>query len=744
MELKSGVTLQGGKYTIVRTLGRGGFGVTYLAEQSGMQRKVCIKEFFPKDYYRRDGDTLRVVLEAESFAPMMERFKDKFLKEARTIALFKHPNIVTIYDVFEENDTAYYVMEYIEGRSLKSLVVANGALGERDAVGYITQVASALEYVHSRNTVHLDVKPDNVMLSDEDGSAVLIDFGLSKHYDEAGSQTSSTPVGISLGYAPLEQYQRSGVSQFQPATDIYSLGATLFTLVTGTVPPEASIVNEEGITHLPQALDSGIKSAIEASMRGRVKERPQTIAEFMALLNGGGKGVVGGGKSVGDGKRDGGGNNGGTTMPLPTEPKKKSKWWLWLLLLLIVAGGAAAWFMSSPKDEPMPTPAEPIVIVADSIAAANDQTAEESSEEQSATPEEVQPVVVEEEEPTPTPDPVLRLTSDSRVTTEYSGSNDTIRYTLENPVSSVNISVSDNANWLTTSVSGSTISYTASANESQSSRTATITVRYGDQSFEVVITQNGKPAPAPDPVLRLISNSRVTTEHSGTNGTIRYTLENPVSGVNISVSDNANWLTTSVSGSTISYTASANESQSSRTATITVRYGDQSFEVVITQNGKPAIYAVGDYYNVNGVEGVVFEISDGGRHGKIVSVDQAFLVWGPRGVNTPADSETNGWANTDAIMRRSDRDSYQAFTWCRDKGPNWYLPAESELLTIYRNKDVINATLRARGYTEISNHWYWSSTEDTEFGAWSVGMRSGYTNVSLKYDGNYVRAVSAF
>ena len=470
MELKSGVKLQGGKYTIVRTLGRGGFGVTYLAEQSGMQRKVCIKEFFPKDYYRRDGDTLRVVLEAESFAPMMERFKDKFLKEARTIALFKHPNIVTIYDVFEENDTAYYVMEYIEGRSLKNVVIERGTLSADDARRYVAQVASALEYVHSRNTVHLDVKPDNVMLSDEYDSAILIDFGLSKHYDEAGSQTSSTPVGISLGYAPLEQYQRSGVSQFQPATDIYSLGATLFTLVTGTVPPEASIVNEEGITHLPQALDSGIKSAIETSMRGRVKERPQTIVEFMSLLNGGGKGAARGGKSVGGGKRDGGENNGATTMPLPTEPKK-SKWWLWLLLLLIVAGGAAAWFMSSPKDEP--------------------------TEEQSTTREEIQPVVIEEEEPIPTPAPVLRLTSNSSVTTEHSGSNGTIHYTLENPVSGVNLSVSDNANWLTTSVSGSTISYTASANESQSSRTATITVRYGDQSFEVVITQNGKPAPAP-------------------------------------------------------------------------------------------------------------------------------------------------------------------------------------------------------------------------------------------------------
>ena len=595
--LAAGTELKGGDYRIISTLGRGGFGVTYLAEQTGMQRKVCIKEFFPKDFYRRDEDTSRIVLEADSFGPMMERFKDKFLKEARTIALFKHPNIVTIHDVFEENDTAYYVMEYIEGRSLKSLVVANGALGERDAVGYITQVASALEYVHSRNTVHLDVKPDNVMLSDEDGSAVLIDFGLSKHYDGAGEQTSTTPVGISRGYAPMEQYQTAGVTTFRPATDIYSLGATLFTLVTGAVPPEASVVNEEGLPTLPKSLSAGVRAAIERAMQSRTKDRPQTIAEFMQLLNG---------------------NNAGGVVPpkkpvvskptqKPTAPKKRSKWWLWLLLLAIVGGGVFVYLNSQPKDNPEPTP-------------------------------------------------------------------------------------------------------------------------------------------APDPVLRLTSDSRVTVEHGGGNGTIRYTLENPVSGVNISVSDNANWLTTSVSGSTISYTASANESQSSRTATITVSYGDQSFEVAITQNGKPApTYAVGDYYNVNGVVGVVFEISDGGRHGKIVSVDQVEEVsWGPYDVDTPADSDTNGKANTDAIMRRSDRYSYSAFTWCRSKGSNWYLPAFNELQAISRNRDAINATLRERGYTVISTYRYWSSTEYNESRAWNVYMDDGGTLHSSKGISIYVRAVSTF
>ena len=149
---------------------------------------------------------------------------------------------------------------------------------------------------------------------------------------------------------------------------------------------------------------------------------------------------------------------------------------------------------------------------------------------------------------------------------------------------------------------------------------------------------------------------------------------------------------------------------------------------------------------MNGVEGVVFEISDGGRHGKIVSVDQASaLEWGPYYVNAPADSDTNGKANTDAIMSLSDRDSYPAFTWCRDKGPNWYLPALNELQAMYRNRYAINATLRARGYTEMSRGWHLSSTEYSEFNEWEVYMLTGDTSNYDKYfNVGYVRAVSAF
>ena len=204
MNLPSGTLLERGKYRIISTLGRGGFGITYLAEQVLMHRKVCIKEFFPKDFFKRDEDSDSISILSQGQASTMSRFKEKFLKEAQTIAALDHANIIHILDVFEENNTAYYVMEYVDGGTLSDLVKRCGALAEVDAVRYIKEVASALGYIHEQKINHLDVKPGNIMVRAKDDKTILIDFGLSKHYDEVGEQTSSTPVGISHGYAPME------------------------------------------------------------------------------------------------------------------------------------------------------------------------------------------------------------------------------------------------------------------------------------------------------------------------------------------------------------------------------------------------------------------------------------------------------------------------------------------------------------------------------------------------------------
>ena len=284
MYLKPHSTLQDSKYQVVRVLGQGGFGITYEAIQVGLRRKVAIKEFFMKGYCNRDSDTSAVTHGmTDDSRGLVERYMSKFVREAQMIAGMDHPNIVRIYDVFEENGTAYYVMEYLEGGSLESIVVEKGRLPVKEACGYIRQVGAALKYIHSHQSLHFDVKPSNVLLN-KDGRAVLIDFGVSKHYDEAGNQTSSTPVGISKGYAPLEQYQAAEISTFTPATDIYALGATLYRLVTGNVPPSASEVNEDGLPEM-NGVPGNVAKAIKAAMQPRRKDRPQSIDEFLALLD---------------------------------------------------------------------------------------------------------------------------------------------------------------------------------------------------------------------------------------------------------------------------------------------------------------------------------------------------------------------------------------------------------------------------------------------------------------------------
>ena len=284
MQLKSGTLLQNGKYKIERVLGQGGFGITYLATQELLDRKVCIKEFFFKEYCERDETTSHVSLGTQSNHEIVERFLNKFLKEARTISQLDHPNIIHIHDIFKENNTAYYVMEYIEGESLLDRVNRYGAMSEADAIAYIKQVSHAVDFIHQGSINHLDVKPANIMVCQTDNKAILIDFGLSKQYDEQGGQTSTTPVGISHGYAPMEQYNVGGVNMFSPQTDIYSLGATLYKLLTGNPPPQAAEVLNEGLPELPNKLSYGVKTAITKAMQVRKKDRPENVRDFLDML----------------------------------------------------------------------------------------------------------------------------------------------------------------------------------------------------------------------------------------------------------------------------------------------------------------------------------------------------------------------------------------------------------------------------------------------------------------------------
>ena len=280
-------TLQGGKYRIIEKLGQGGFGITYLAENTLLEGKVAIKEFFFKEYCERDDATCHVTIPTTGNREIVERFKQKFIKEAKTIFRLNHPNIVRIHDVFEENDTAYYVMDYIEGESLGDMVKRRGAIPEAEALGYVKDAASALEYIHSKNINHLDIKPGNLMKRKENGRVLVIDFGVAKQYDAVTSEgTTTTPVGISHGYSPVEQYSKNGVQTFSPQSDVYALAATLFKLLTGNTPPEAMEIQDEGlpVTELQDKnISRPVISAIAMAMKGR-HERTQSVAEFMSNL----------------------------------------------------------------------------------------------------------------------------------------------------------------------------------------------------------------------------------------------------------------------------------------------------------------------------------------------------------------------------------------------------------------------------------------------------------------------------
>ena len=284
MQLKPNTPLKGGEFRIIKFLGHGGFGMTYLAEQISLNnRKVCIKEFFPRDYYRREDDAHRAVAISENFAKDMEVYKQKFYKEATTIASFNHNNIVKIYDVFHENDTVYYAMEYIDGCSLRDMIADKRPLSKGRALKYVRETAKALAHIHKQGCVHLDIKPANIMVREDDDSVVVIDFGLSKHFNEDGTPTSTTPGGFSRGYTPLEMYQTQKERKFLPPTDIYSLGATLYALLTGEEPVEASDISLYGVPKHDR-LDATMYAFISHAMSPNPDNRPQSIEEFTKLL----------------------------------------------------------------------------------------------------------------------------------------------------------------------------------------------------------------------------------------------------------------------------------------------------------------------------------------------------------------------------------------------------------------------------------------------------------------------------
>ncbi|HEY9803460.1 MAG TPA: protein kinase [Leptolyngbyaceae cyanobacterium] len=266
----AGKILQGGKYTLMQEIGRGGFGITFKATHHYLGHEVVIKTI---------NEKLRQ-------HPDFAKFERQFQDEARRLATCIHPNIVRVSDFFVEDGLPYMVMEYIPGETLgDAFVLPAIPLPEETAIHYIRQIGAALQVVHNNGLLHRDVKPDNIILRQGTQEVVLIDFGIAREFNSGVRQTHTGLV--SEGYSPIEQYLTQ--AQRTPATDVYGLAATLYALLTGQVPLPALLRDREQMP-APRELQPHLSAAVnQAIMRGMAVEsrfRPQTVAEWLQLLPG--------------------------------------------------------------------------------------------------------------------------------------------------------------------------------------------------------------------------------------------------------------------------------------------------------------------------------------------------------------------------------------------------------------------------------------------------------------------------
>lgn len=275
--LPMGNKLMGGRYTIGKVLGEGGFGITYQGADTLLKRPVAIKELFPEGA-RRSGST--VIPPVSTGEDSFIEIRQDFIKEAQTLAQFSHPSIVRVLDQFETNDTAYFVMEFLKGETLANRIAHEGKMAFPEVYQIAEQVAEALGLVHQIGLLHRDIKPENILLT-EDKRAVLIDFGSARQF--MLNKTTKITRMVTPGYAPLEQY--ASQARFGAYTDIYALGATLYHALEGKCPVEATDrLAGQSLPPLSEELPEGLHNAIDKALGLRIEIRPQTTEIFLDIL----------------------------------------------------------------------------------------------------------------------------------------------------------------------------------------------------------------------------------------------------------------------------------------------------------------------------------------------------------------------------------------------------------------------------------------------------------------------------
>lgn len=278
MELQSGTNLCDGKYTIEAKIGEGGFGITYKAIQNGLNRVVCIKEYFPAGKCTRATKKNTVFVQGTS-EQVFEKYRQAFVREAKMLATLHHPNIVEVLDVFDENNTSYMVMTFVKGKSLQQIVETRGKLPYPETVNYIAQITNAIGYIHDHHILHRDIKPDNIMIT-ADFKAILIDFGSAREFEQDKTQVHTSM--LTHGYAPTEQYTAN--SRKGSYTDIYAIGATFYFVLTGQVPMESAARLTEQMPSpkdlVPEIPEEANRTILKA-MQLKAENRHQTVHEFM-------------------------------------------------------------------------------------------------------------------------------------------------------------------------------------------------------------------------------------------------------------------------------------------------------------------------------------------------------------------------------------------------------------------------------------------------------------------------------
>lgn len=283
--LPVGTTLQMGKYRIVRFIASGGFGNTYEVLNVEFEERMAMKEFFMRGVNEREDDSVSVSVSNADNKKQFEVQKGKLKKEARRLRRLHNENIVKVHDLFEENGTVYYVMDYIDGESLsKRLKRTSKPLSEDEVRNILPQLLKALDEVHRSGIWHLDIKPANIMV-DSHGKALLIDFGASKQLrsSEGYSVSTSTAMCYTPGYAPMEQIEQD-FDKFGPWTDFYALGATLYCLLTTNKPPSTSEIAEGNAFVFPPSVSPRMRQLVEWLMQPARRKRPQSVDEIRDFI----------------------------------------------------------------------------------------------------------------------------------------------------------------------------------------------------------------------------------------------------------------------------------------------------------------------------------------------------------------------------------------------------------------------------------------------------------------------------